>query len=165
MFSAVFNKYGASKHLTLQLLLAYLVKFVKSEEMWSDSRSYTCVQYKSMGFCKSGSYGPNWRFDVDGVFRDYADADGFDASDRCCECIPSTSHTFSHLGCTPRDEPDNSMWIDIAGHSCSFYRQHGWCKNFGYGQYGVLFALRTCTGHRPRLCSFFLCFIQNRVQL
>ena len=129
--------YISSKHLVSLGVMGILVKSVQcNSETWSDGRAITCEQYKSLNYCKLGSYGPNWRFDVDGLFRDYVDADGFDASDRCCECIPSTSTKFSHLGCNPRNEPDNDkMWVDLAGHSCIFYREHGWCEYFGYGMF------------------------------
>ena len=108
------------------------------ESVWSDSNGITCDLYKSLGFCKSGSYGPYWREDVDGTFADYADDDGFDAASICCECIPSTSTKFTHLQCPTRIEPDSPIWYDSNQYTCKSYERDGLCANFGYGKYTII---------------------------
>ena len=129
------------KFILVNIFMAICIETSQSNEIWMDNRGYSCSVYE-IEFCKSGSYGPNWRFDVEGLFRDYADVNGFDASDRCCECIPSSSITFTHLGCSPRveehDMPENDrIWVDAVGHPCQFYREPGWCKYFGYGRNSI----------------------------
>ena len=103
-------------------------------EEWSDVNGRSCDLYRTELLCRDGSYGPGWRFDLDGTFLNYKNVDGIHAGDRCCECIPSTSHTFSHLGCSPRSVPDSNIWYDAIGHTCQQYRQNGWCEFFGYGK-------------------------------
>ena len=101
---------------------------------WLDANGFSCEDYKSKGYCLNGSYGPKWRYDVEGQFQDHADENGFDAGDKCCECIPSTSHVFIILNCPVRTEPDNDLtWYDSSGLTCQFYRDEGWCERFGYG--------------------------------
>ena len=102
---------------------------------WIDSIGRNCTTYVSEAMCLAGSYGPKWKHDVDGHFQDYADDDGIDAGDRCCECIPSDSLKFTALGCPNRIEPDR-LWQDVSGLTCPFYIQKGWCQYFGYGTYG-----------------------------
>ena len=104
------------------------------ENEWVDSLGRMCDVYVSEGMCYQGSYGPRWRYDVQGHFQDYADEAGIDAGDRCCECIPSTSAKFITLGCPNRNEPE-SIWHDSSGLTCHFYRNQGWCKYFGYGKF------------------------------
>ena len=76
---------------------------------WVDSRGYTCETYANLDLCIAGSYGNGWRFDVDGTFKDYADSNGYDASDKCCDCILSSSLRYLSEGCN-REELDSTMW-------------------------------------------------------
>ena len=54
------------------------VCYAADASVWMDVNGRNCEQYVSLGFCKSGSFGPNWREDEDGFFSDYADEDGMD---------------------------------------------------------------------------------------
>ena len=103
-----------------------------------DARGLSCADYTTLKYCALGSYGPAWRYDADKLFKHYADEDGFDAGDKCCDCVLSSSFQFNHLGCS-RTETDNGVWYDSNGHTCDYYRDQGLCK---YGEYGKM--LRMC---------------------
>lgn len=52
---------------------------------WTDSRDYTCEQYRSQDWCnETGGYGAGW-YDYWGAFRDYTNK-GHWASTACCAC-------------------------------------------------------------------------------
>ena len=99
---------------------------------WRDKNGLPCTEYVIRKYCLNGSYGPGWRQDVQGLFRDHADSVGFDASERCCECMSSFTDTFKQR-CPLRVEPDNELWYDLIGNTCQSYRETNLCDTFGYG--------------------------------
>ena len=129
------------KFYTESLVLLNIIVALTEVSAWIDAEGRSCDTYVELGLCLDGSYGPNWRQDKDGLFKNYVNNEGFDATDKCCECIPSTSHTFTHLGCPPRiietDVVVAPEWYDALGHTCLFYRDKNWCSSFGYGKSSV----------------------------
>jgi len=59
-----------------------------NEDEWRSSTGATCADYVRHRWCENGDYGRGWGTSF-GVFADYANNDGLDASEACCECIPS----------------------------------------------------------------------------
>ena len=52
---------------------------------WRSSGNFNCMDYYVTGFCQNGTYGADWQPSF-GTFADYANADGVDAGQACCEC-------------------------------------------------------------------------------
>ena len=125
---------GSRSILVTALCVTMPLVAIGDDAAWRDARGLSCADYTTLNFCALGSYGPAWRYDVDKLFKDYADEDGFDAGDKCCECVLSSSVTFIVLGCEARTETDNSIWYDSNGHTCAFYQDHELCKHGGYGK-------------------------------
>ena len=118
-----------------------LARGVGTVRAWRDARGLSCADYTTLNFCELGSYGPAWRYDEDKLFKHYADDDGFDAGDKCCDCVLSSSFQFNHLGCETRIETDNSIWYDSNGHTCAFYQDHHLCQRGGYGRVRLLLCI------------------------
>jgi hypothetical protein len=62
---------------------------VNTPQSWASSTLHTCEDYELWKWCENGSYGSNWRGYINGkqgTFKDWADADGIDASQACCAC-------------------------------------------------------------------------------
>ena len=133
-----------SKPIAISALFLLSSGGVKGDE-WRDKNGLSCTEYVIRKYCLNGSYGPGWRQDVQGLFRDHADSVGFDASERCCECMSSFTSQFSKLNCPVRVEPDNEHWYDSIGNTCQSYRETNLCDTFGYGTllYVILGSLDT----------------------
>lgn len=52
---------------------------------WTSRTGESCLDYKTKGWCKAGTYGPQWGANY-GEFSKYEDSNGVDASQACCEC-------------------------------------------------------------------------------
>ena len=133
------RSYTGSRSILVTALCVTMPSLARGDDAaWRDARGLSCADYTTLNFCALGSYGPAWRYDVDKLFKDYADEDGFDAGDKCCDCVLSSSLRFNDMGCS-RTETDNSIWYDALGHTCDYYRDQGLCK---HGEYGTM--LRMC---------------------
>ena len=119
--------------LRIATIAAILKLSLSDDAAWRDSRGLSCADYTNSKFCLHGSYGPKWRFDVDKLFKHYANADADDASDMCCECILSSSDKYQYLNCPPRTATDSHIWYDSIGHTCAYYADFGLCQDGGYG--------------------------------
>lgn len=64
---------------------------------WQDSAGDDCARYHANRWCENRGYGPGWAAarNTYGAFEDWADKDGTDAMQACCEC--STYHSPCEL--------------------------------------------------------------------
>ena len=70
----------------------------------------------------------------DGVFSDFANHLGVDASDMCCAC--NMSPTAYHEECPGLAEiviKEDVVWRDVNGYSCGHYEAKLWCADGTYG--------------------------------
>ena len=74
---------------------------------WADNIGITCAGYYSQLYCEDGSYGSVW-FESWGTFSDYSDAQGFDASEKCCDCGAPLNYCH-RSGSDPRWESANGQ--------------------------------------------------------
>ena len=124
------------RHLLIPIL-AQIINYTVvygDDSSWVDSVGRSCADYTSGSLCLNGSYGPKWRYDKYGLFKHFADDNGFDASDRCCECILSSSPYFIAQSCAREEDNESLVWYDVIGHTCLFYDDNQWCENFHYGK-------------------------------
>jgi len=70
---------------------------------WRSSTGKSCTDYKTLSLCENGDYGEGWSASWGG-FATFANADGVDASDACCDCKPRpveesfSYNSFNYLG-------------------------------------------------------------------
>ena len=65
-------------------------------EGWESTTGVTCHDYDTNDWCThTGEYGSEWDFAVLGTFRDWASADGIDATQACCACKPLPPGTLT----------------------------------------------------------------------
>ena len=73
------------------------------DEEWTDVNGKDCSFYENLMLCFDGGYGPQWRPEF-GSFKDYANADGIDATQACCQCKPKEGQVV-----TPPDTEDQCL--------------------------------------------------------
>ena len=96
---------------------------------WTDKNGLSCKTYIDNDFCNASNatgYGFGWEdnFGLERTFADYADAEGIDASQACCECTGMDSKDgffarFASSVDSPILDPSSFEWTD-------------WCRNDHY---------------------------------
>ena len=90
---------------------------------WRDSGGHTCADYLARNWCDNGVVGAGW-VEAWGQFGVFADGDGLDASDKCCECMSTESLLYEALECGERILVNGTMYqmqhqISIAVYTCN----------------------------------------------
>jgi hypothetical protein len=109
------------------------VQFVSSSCVtnpdWRDANDWSCEDYVEEGLCDNG-YGPLWNPEW-GIFEDWADADGADASLACCECRGNRTAEglFGRFASNAwlANQTDTTDVLDL-----SSYMWTDWCRNASY---------------------------------
>jgi len=92
---------------------------------WKDAGGYSCADYTFKQWCVNGTIGEAWNAMKWGDVTAYADADGADASQMCCDCMDPSSAGFI-AQCTV-SEAEVYEWRDKHHVSCEVYTSLNWC--------------------------------------
>ena len=109
----------------LVILFTYYTGINGDDNIWVDSLGRSCADYIAGSLCMNGSYGNRWRYDKYGLFKHYADDNGFDATDKCCECANPALGSYRLLQC---ELESFTIWEDSRGLTCEQYVEKGFCK-------------------------------------